>query len=49
MRENMKGKEIKFHLGACDICALLLRDIKYISISLRGKDIEDNIRYVSQR
>ena len=30
----MEEKEIKLHLKACDICALLLRDIKYISIPL---------------
>jgi len=43
----MEEKEIKLHLKACDICALLLRDIKYISIPLMEKGVEDKIRYIT--
>ena len=43
----MEEKEIKLHLKACDICTLLLRDIKYISIPLMEKGVEDKIRYIT--
>ena len=43
----MKENEIKLHLEACDVCTLLLRDIKYISASLMERGVEDKIRYIT--
>lgn len=43
----MKENEIKLHLEACDICALLLRDIKNIRTSLMEKDVENKIKYIT--